>query len=71
MCYLITIPDIDGKCHIVQANFQVDVNPVMSFESKRRQHDPAAIEVIVDNDCTDNHNMVPNVFGGVEEMQQL
>ena len=33
MCYLVTIPDVDGKCHIIKFNFCVHVNPAMPFDS--------------------------------------
>jgi hypothetical protein len=72
MCYLVSIPDIDGKCHIVKYNFRVDVSPAIPFESKIQQPAPAPRrEVVADTDCTDNRNMVPNVFGGNKEIQQL
>ena len=47
MCYLVTIPDIDGKCHIVKFNFRVHVNPSMSFESERQPLAPAEWPVVV------------------------
>jgi hypothetical protein len=72
MCYLVSVPDVDGECHIVKYNFRVDVSPAIPFESKIQQPVPAPrCDVVADTDRTDNRNVVPNVFGGDEEIQQL
>ena len=47
ICYLLTIPDIDGKCHIIKFNFHVHINPVMPFESKRQPCAPAEWPAVV------------------------
>ncbi len=64
-CYLVTVPDIDGKCYIVKKNFRVNVAPEISFKSEcapvviappwpiHREDDRAAL-----------NDVVPNVRGG-------
>jgi hypothetical protein len=32
--YLVSIPNVDGKCHIVKHNFCVDVSPTVPFKSE-------------------------------------
>jgi hypothetical protein len=34
LCYLVSIPDVDGECYIVKKNFRVDVSPEVPFESE-------------------------------------
>ena len=41
MCYLVSVPNVDGECHIVKHNFRVDVSPAAPFESEVAEPAPA------------------------------
>ena len=61
LCYVVTIPDVEGECYIVKKNFRVDVSPVTPFECEII---PIAHVVRPDPDAV-NHaalrDVVPNV----------
>ena len=72
MCYLVSVPNVDGECHIVKHNFRVDVSPAAPFESEVAEPAPAPRQqAVVDTDRTDGQNVVPNVFGGDDNIEQL
>ena len=72
MCYLVSVPNVDGECHIVKHNFRVDVSPAAPFESEVAEPAPAPRQqAVVDTDRTDGQNVVPNVFGGDDDIEQL
>ncbi len=64
-CYLVTVPDVEGECHIVKYNFRVDVAPETSFESERP---PVVVapprRCRSENDRAGLNDVVPNVRGG-------
>lgn len=74
MCYLVSIPSIaDREFYIIKRNLKIDVAPEVPFESERRQHAPrpnpaATPDVDVRVGLWD---VIPNVFGGPEELEQL
>ncbi len=71
MCDLILIPNVDGECHIIKHNFRVDVSPTAPFESKIAPPAAPAPQVFIDTNHRDNRNVVPNVFGSEDKIEQL
>jgi hypothetical protein len=55
LCYLVSILNVDGECHIVKHHFRVNVSPTAPFESKIAPPAAPAPQVVVDTDHT-NHN---------------
>ena len=68
LCYLVSIPNVDGECYIIKKNFRVDVSPEMPFESKRQEPIvPPPVAPRRNPDATDHaalHDIVPNVRAG-------
>ena len=65
LCYLVSIPDVDGECYIVKKNFRVDVSPEVPFESEDAR--PVARAPRPDLEGVDRaalNNIVPNVRVG-------
>jgi len=71
--HLVSIPGFDEalEFYIVKRNFQVNIDPEIVFESKVRKVMPAASPPPVDEEHASLKNVVPNVFGGSKEIQQL
>jgi len=64
LCYLVTIPGVEGECYIVKKNFRVDVSPNTPFDSEII---PVAEIVRADPDAVDHaalRDVVPNVHLG-------
>ena len=65
LCYLVSIPDVDGECYIVKKNFRVDVSPEVPFKSEDAR--PVARAPRPDLEGVDRaalNNIVPNVRVG-------
>ncbi len=64
-CYLVTMPDIDGKCFIIKKDFFVNVAPEVLFKS---EHAPVIVApsqpIHHDNDHAALTNVTPNIRVG-------
>jgi hypothetical protein len=72
MCYVITIPGIDGECHIIKHNFQVDVSPTHHPKARVNNNNLHLLHsLLLILTAQTNRNVVSNVFSGDKEIQQL
>ena len=74
LCYLVSIPGIpDREFYIIKRNFKINVAPEVPFDSERRQRAPARPAVVgrEDDDRVGLRDVIPNVFGGAEELEAL
>jgi len=75
MCYLVSIPGMvdGGEFYIIKRNLKINAPPEVPFESERRQRAPRPNPAAMPDgyDRVGLRDVIPNVFGGPEEFEQL
>ena len=70
MCYLVSIPEVEGECYIVKKCFRVEQGPDMPFESERTPlHREIPRPLLHGEDLTALFNVVRNVGNGLQGLE--